>query len=179
MRKGVQGLDDVPAKPDTSGPKAHLWDVWAVATVQEEVSYLGGYSSAFALRPQIAIAVDGTFGKGPGANGWQAFPLDKGVGLCMGPNMHPFLHRKLKELAERLEIPWFLDVAPGSSGTDAFPMQVTTEGIPTALVEFPFRYMHTPVETVSVKDIYRAGRLLAEFIVSLEIDFVETIRWDD
>ena len=159
--------------------KSHLWDVWAVATVQEEVSYLGAYSSAYAIRPQLAIAVDGTFAKGPSANGWQTFPLGKGVGLCMGPNMHPFLHRKLKELAERLEIPWFLDVTPAHSGTDAYPMQTTVEGIPTALVEFPIRYMHTPVESVSVKDIQRAGRLLAEFVASLEIDFVESISWDD
>jgi len=158
--------------------KAHIWDVWAVATVQEEVSYLGAYSSAFQLRPQVAIAVDGTFAKGPGANGWQTFPMGKGVGLCVGPNMHPFLHTKLKEVAERTEIPWFLDVTPAHSGTDAYPMQTTADGIPTALVEFPIRYMHTPVESVSVKDIQRAGRLLAEFIASLEADFVETIVWE-
>lgn len=164
-------LEELQSKP-------HLWDVWAVATVQEEVSYLGAYGSAFELRPQIAIAVDGTFAKGPGANGWQTFPLGKGVGLCVGPNMHPFLHKKLKELAEKLEIPWFLDVTPAHSGTDAYPMQTTAEGIPTALVEFPIRYMHTPVESVSVKDIQRAGRLIAEFITSLELDFVETIVWE-
>jgi len=71
-----------------------------------------------------------------------------------------------------------LDVTPAHSGTDAYPMQTTAEGIPTALVEFPIRYMHTPVESVSMKDIQRAGRLLAEFIVSLELDFVETIVWE-
>ena len=92
--------------------------------------------------------------------------------------MHPFLHQKLKELAERLEIPWFLDVTPLDSGTDAFAIQVTAEGIPTALVEFPIRYMHTPVESVALKDIQRTGRLLAEFIASLEADFVETIVWE-
>lgn len=158
--------------------KSHFWDVWAVATVQEEVSYLGAYSSAFQLRPQIAIIVDGTFAKGPGANGWQTFSLGKGVGLCVGPNMHPFLHTRLKEVAERIEIPWFLDITPAHSGTDAYPIQTTAEGIPTALVEFPIRYMHTPVEAVSVKDIQRAGRLLAEFVVSLEEKFVETIVWE-
>lgn len=158
--------------------KSHIWDVWAVATVQEETGYLGAYSSAFQLHPQMAIAVDGTFAKGPGANGWQTFPMGKGVGLGLGPNMHPFLHTKLKEAAERTEIPWFLDVTPSHSGTDAYPMQVTAEGIPTALVEFPIRYMHTPVECVSMKDIQRAGRLLAEFIASLDADFVETIIWE-
>ena len=158
--------------------KSHVWDVWAVATVQEETSFLGAYTSAFHLRPDIAIAVDGTFAKGPGANDWQTHPLGKGVGLCIGPNMHPFLHTKLKDVADKLEIPWFLDVTPRHSGTDAFPMQVTNEGIPTALVEFPLRYMHTPVESVSIKDIQRAGRLLAEFIASLEEDFVDTIVWE-
>lgn len=158
--------------------KSHTWDVWAVATVQEEVSFLGGYSSAFQLRPQLAVVVDETFGKGPGANDWQAFPLGKGVGLCIGPNMHPFLHTRLKEVAERTEIPWFLDVTPAHSGTDAYPIQTTVEGIPTALVEMPLRYMHTPVEAISLKDIQRAGRLLAEFIASLEPDFVEKIVWE-
>jgi len=88
------------------------------------------------------------------------------------------LHKKLKEVADRTEIPWFLDVTPDHSGTDAYPMQTTAEGIPTALVEFPIRYMHTPVESVAVKDIQRAGRLLAEFIASLEADFVDTIVWE-
>lgn len=159
--------------------KPHVWDVWAVATVQEETTYLGAYTSSFALRPQMAIVVDGTFAKGPGANGWQTSDMGKGVGLCIGPNMHPFLHKNLKGLAERLEIPWFLDVSPSDSGTDAFAIQVTAEGIPTALVEFPIRYMHTPVESVSLKDIQRTGRLLAEFVTSLEEHFFETIVWDE
>jgi len=158
--------------------KSHVWDVWAVATVQEETSYLGGYTSAFQLRPDIAIAVDGTFAKGPGANDWQTHNMGKGVGLCIGPNMHPFLHERLKEVADKFEIPWFLDVTPKHSGTDAYPIQTTMDGIPTALVEFPIRYMHTTVESVSVKDIQRAGRLLAEFIASLEEDFVDTIVWE-
>ena len=158
--------------------KSHVWDVWAVATVQEETSYLGGYTSAFQLRPDIAIAVDGTFAKGPGANGWQTHPMGKGVGLCVGPNMHPCLHRKLVELADRIEIPWFLDVAPRHSGTDAYPIQTTLDGIPTVLVEYPLRYMHTTVESISIKDLQRVGRLLAEFIASLEADFVNTIVWE-
>ena len=158
--------------------KSHVWDVWAVATVQEETGYLGGYTSAYQIRPDIAIAVDGAFASGPGAMDWQTHPMGRGVGLCLGPNMHPFLHAKLKKLADKLEIPWFLDVTPKHSGTDAFPVQVSNEGIPTALVEFPMRYMHTPVEAVSIKDLQRVGRLLAEFIVSLEEDFIEMIIWE-
>jgi putative aminopeptidase FrvX len=46
-------------------------------------------------------------------------------------------------------------------------------------VGIPLRYMHTPVEVVAVKDIQRAGRLLAEFIAGLTPDFMEKIIWDD
>jgi endoglucanase len=67
---------------------------------------------------------------------------------------------------------------PTHSGTDAFAVQITAEGIPAALVEYPLRYMHTPVESVMLKDIQRVGRLLAEFVTSLEADFVETIIWE-
>ena len=158
--------------------KSHVWDVWAVATVQEETSFLGAYTSAFQLHPDIAIAVDGMFATGPGVNDWQTHPMGQGVGLCLGPNMHPFLHSKLTELADSLDISWFVDVTPRHSGTDAFAMQITREGIPTALVEFPMRYMHTPVESVSIKDVQRVGRLLAEFILSLEENFIDTIVWD-
>jgi endoglucanase len=104
--------------------------------------------------------------------------MGKGAGICMGPNMHKKKKKQLTTVADKFEIPWFLDVAPTHSGTDAFPMQVAAEGIPTALVEFPLRYMHTTVESVSIKDVQRAGRLLAEFIVSLEENFVETIVWE-
>jgi endoglucanase len=159
--------------------KSHQWDVWAVATVQEEVGLLGAFTSAFGLRPQVAIAIDVTFAKGPGANDWQTMPLGKGPTLTMGPNMHPYLYKSLKELAEKLEIPFQPEVTPRMSGTDAYATQITAEGIPTMVIGIPLRYMHTPVEIVALKDIQRAGRLLAEFIASLEPDFVEKIVWED
>lgn len=159
--------------------KTHVWDVWAVATAQEEVSLGGAFTSAFGLRPQIAVAVDVTFAKGPGANDWQTVPLGKGPTLTMGPNIHPYLFKKFEELAKNLEIPYQMEVTPRHTGTDGYATQVAAEGIPTMVIGIPLRYMHTPVEVVSLKDIQRAGRLLAEFIASLEADFVEKIVWDD
>jgi endoglucanase len=159
--------------------KSHAWDVWAVATAQEEETLGGAFTSAFGLHPDLAIAVDVTFAKGPGANDWQTFPLGKGPTLAFGPNIHPFLHKKLKDLADRLEIPYAVEVLPRHSGTDTYAMQVTAEGIPTAVIGIPLRYMHTPVEVVAYKDIQRAGRLTAEFIAALEPDFVEKITWDE
>ncbi len=155
--------------------KSHDWDVWAVATVQEEETFGGAVTSAFHLEPDLAIAVDVTFAKGPGANDWQAFSLGKGPTLGWGANLHPFLFERLKELAERLEIPVSTDLTPAHSSTDAQAIQVAREGIPTMLLGIPLRYMHTPVEVVAIKDILRTGRLLAEFICGLGPDFVSQI----
>ncbi len=159
--------------------RGHAWDVWAVATVQEETGYTGGYTSAFELQPSIGLIVDVTFAKGPGASDWNTVPFGKGPTLCMGPNIHPAVFNSLKELADRLEIPYSLEFAPRHTGTDTFPMQVTAGGIPCALLGLPLRYMHTPVEMVSVKDIQRTGRLMAEFIAGLSPDYMEKITWEN
>jgi len=159
--------------------RPHAWDVWAVATVQEETGLIGAYSSSYQLRPQIAIVVDTSWAKGPGANDWNTFPLGKGPTLMWGPNIHPALHKAFKELAERLEIPHAVEITPLHTGTDAVATQVTAEGIPTIALGIPIRYMHTPVEVVAVKDIQRAGRLIAEFIAALQPDFMEKATWEE
>jgi tetrahedral aminopeptidase len=158
--------------------RAHAWDVWAVATSQEEETLGGAQTSAFQLHPQLAVAIDVTWARGPGTPDHKAFPLGKGPTLGWGPNVHPGLHRSFKELAERLEIPFAVEVMPRHSGTDAISMQVTAEGIPTMVVSIPLRYMHTPVEAVSLKDVQRAGHLLAEFIAGLPEDYMEQLSWD-
>lgn len=158
--------------------RPHVWDVWAVATSQEEVGALGAASSSYALRPSIAIVVDVTFAKGPGASDWSTSPLGKGPTIEIGPNIHPALHKAMKDLADKLEIPYTLEYTPSHSGTDGWATQVSGEGIPTLVMGLPLRYMHTPVELVALKDILRAGRLLAEFIARLEPDFMDKLVWD-
>ena len=164
-------LEELQARP-------HIWDVWAVATSQEEVGAIGAAGSAYQLRPTIAIVVDVTFAKGPGASDWSTSPLGKGPTIVIGPNIHPALHKSMKELADKLEIPYTLEYTPSHSGTDGWATQVAAEGIPTLVIGLPLRYMHTAVELVALKDIQRAGRLLAEFIAKLEPDFMDKIVWD-
>jgi putative aminopeptidase FrvX len=156
----------------------HSWDVWAVASTQEEVGAKGAYTSAFEIHPTMAIAVDVTWAKGPGATDWSTFPFGKGPTIVIGPNIHPALHKAMQALADRLEIPYALEYTPTHSGTDGYATQVAMEGIPTLVMGIPLRYMHTPVEVVAIKDIQRLGRLLAEFISGLAPDFMEKIVWD-
>ncbi len=157
----------------------HVWDVWATATVQEEVGAIGAYTSTFKVRPDLAIAVDVTFAKGPGASGWEVFELGSGPTLGWGAVNHPALFDQVKDLAKKLEIPFSVEILPASSGTDGDLMQVTAEGVPTLVISIPIRYMHTPVEVVAVKDVQRTARLLAEFIAMLDDDFLDKIVWED
>jgi len=155
------------------------WDVWAVATTQEEETFAGAYTSAYQLRPSLAIAIDVTFASSPGSPSHKTFPMGKGITLGWGPNIHPGLHKAVKELADRLEIPYTVEVMPRHSGTDAYALQVAAEGIPTMVVSIPLRYMHTPVEMVAMKDILRGARLLVEFAVSLDNEFMAKLSWED
>ena len=160
------------------GQRQHSWDLFAVATVQEEETMAGAYTAGFELRPSIAVAVDVTWARGPGLPEHKTFPLGKGPTNGWGPNIHPGVYAALKEAARRVEIPIAKEVLPARSGTDAFALQIAGEGIPTGLVSIPIKYMHTPVEVISVKDVRRTGRLLAEFVAGLDSDFMDALTWD-
>jgi putative aminopeptidase FrvX len=159
--------------------RTHTWDVWAVATVQEEETMGGALTSAYELKPDLAVAIDVTFAKGPGTSDFESYPLGKGITLGWGPNIHPGLYQTFKDIADQLEIPSALEPMPRHSGTDAFGLQVARAGIPTMVVSIPLRYMHTPVEVVSMKDIQRTGRLLSEFIGSLDSSFMDKLKLDN
>ncbi len=157
--------------------RAHAWDIYAVATVQEEVGTKGALVSAFGVAPDVAVALDCTFAQQYDDGGTGTYELNKRVYLGVGPNFHPGLLADLKRVAEREEIPVALDPAPGHSGTDAWAIQVAREGVPTALLEVAVRYMHQPVETLALRDLERTARLLAAFAASLDPSYRPT--WDD
>ena len=159
--------------------RIHSWDVWAVASVQEEETLAGALTSPFDIRPDLAIVIDVCFAKGPGSNDWRSLPFGEGVGIGYGPNIHPAMCEAFEKKAKALEIPFHRDLMPKMSGTDAMAVQIVAEGIPCAVLGIPLRYMHTPVETVSLKDIRRAGRLMGEFIADLTPDALDQIRWEE
>jgi endoglucanase len=156
----------------------HQWDVYAAATVQEEMGLYGAATTAHAIAPDIAIALDVTFAPQPGVDSDGTCEMGGGPGIGIGPNFHPKLVERIQETARRHEIKLQEDVIPGASGTDAWAIQVAREGIPTALLEVPIRNMHSPVETCDLRDIERAGRLMAHFIAGLDADFLGSIQWE-
>jgi len=159
--------------------RTRAWDVFAVATVQEEIGIRGAATSAFGVAPDAAIALDVTFGSQPGLGAPETVKMDGGPSICVGPNFHPRLFDRLVEAARRTECPYQTEALPGPSGTDAWAIQVSRAGVPCALVGIPVRYMHTAVETICLRDLERTGRLLAETICRLPLDFVESLETPD
>jgi endoglucanase len=154
----------------------HQWDVYAVATVQEEVGLRGAITSTYGIAPLVGIAIDLGFGAAPGHPEGASLKMDKGPAIALGGNIHPEVHGRLVEAAQGLEIPHQIEAIPGRTGTDAWAMQVTREGIPTGLLSIPSRYMHTSVETLVIRDVERTGRLLAGFISRLDRAFAEGLQ---
>ena len=163
---------------ETLQNRFHNWDVWAVASAQEEETLGGALTSPFEIRPDIAIVIDVCFARSTGSSDWRSLPFGEGVGLGYGPNIHPALYDAFEKKAKDLEIPYNRDLMPKMSGTDAMAVQIVAEGVPCAVLGIPLRYMHTPVETVSLKDIRRSGRLMAEFIADLDDKTLENINWE-
>ncbi|KYP80510.1 M42 family metallopeptidase [Ferroacidibacillus organovorans] len=151
----------------------HNADVYAVATIQEEIGCKGAQTAAYGILPDLAIALDVCHGEMPGVESDLVQKVGGGPVISFGPHLHPKLFERLKTVATEQNIPYQIEVTQGATYTDADPIQIVQAGIPTALISIPLRYMHTSVETASLDDIARVGRLLARVIASLDAAFVE------
>lgn len=142
-------------------------DLYVLGSTQEETHSTGAITAAYEIAPQLCVAVDVTHGDSPDASKNETFRLGGGPVIGVGPNCARSLSGRLKELAEELDMPVQIEVMSGSSGTNAWPVQVSREGVATAVLSIPERYMHTPVEVVHKQDLADTARLLAALVESL------------
>jgi len=141
--------------------------VVAVATAQEEIGLHGGGAVVAATRvnPQMAIAVDVTFATdhpGPEKKEVGEHKLGGGPVLTRGSVNSPVVFRILRDSADRLGLTYSLHAAGRDTSTDADFIHLAREGVATALVSVPNRYMHSPNEMVSLDDLDRTAELIAE-----------------
>lgn len=145
--------------------------LYAVSTVQEEVGLRGAVTSTFGIEPHVGVAVDVTHATDcPTVEKKEEgdIRLGKGPVIYRGPNFHPKVVRLLVEAAQANQIPVQMGASGKPPGTDAAVMQISRAGVATGLVSIPNRYMHTPVEMISLSDLDRAADLLARFAESME-----------
>ena len=145
-------------------------DVLAVGAVQEEITFGGSRTSAFALEPDVAIAVDVTHATdAPGVDESELgrHRLGEGAVIERGSVLHPMVFELLHDAAERESIPFTVSASAGRTGTDADAIHLSRAGIPTGGVSIALRYMHSPVELVQLADIDACSRLIAAFALGL------------
>jgi endoglucanase len=141
-------------------------DVVAVAAVQEELGYHGARTAAFALDPQVAIAVDVTWSTNmPGGNPKRVGKVELGGGaaVTVGPVVNPVVSDLLREIAEADGIAHCIEVYSDRTWTDADAVHVSRAGVPTGVVSIPLRYMHSPVELCSLDDLEAVIALVTAF----------------
>lgn len=146
-------------------------EVCAVSNVQEEVGLLGARQIAYSLKPDIAVVVDVTHATDyPTVNKAQHGDVKVGQGPAVthGGCNHPDVVARLESVAKAKKIPLQHEAISGTSGTDTDVIFWTRGGISSALVSLPNRYMHSPVEVVSLKDLAQIPELLAAFAQSLK-----------
>ncbi len=144
--------------------------VYSVSTVQEEIGAAGAFFAAAGIEPDMAIACDVTFATDyPGVNTSEhgEYSLEGGPVLAKGAPINKKINKMLEETAKKHKIKLQYELTISSTGTDADKMRFTRGGVPVALVSLPLRYMHSPVETCSLKDIEENITLLVEMIKSM------------
>jgi len=146
-------------------------EVCAVSNVQEEVGLFGARQVAYALKPDVAVVVDVTHATDyPTITKTQHGDVKVGAGptLTHGGCNHPEVVARLEQVAKTKKIPLQHEAMSATSGTDTDAIFWTRGGIASALVSLPNRYMHSPVEVVSLKDLGKIPELLAAFALSLK-----------
>lgn len=144
--------------------------VYAASTVNEETNMGGAYFAAAGIEPTMALACDVTFATdhpNVNRNKYGDVKLEGGPVIAKGAPINRKINTRLEKAAKELAIPIQYELTPRYTGTDADRMRLTGKGVPVALVSLPLRYMHSPVETVSMRDIEQEIDLLVEFISQL------------
>lgn len=161
-------LTEVLARLFSQRAAAH---VIALNSVQEEIGGHGARMAAHRLNPDVAVVLDVTHATDtPGISQDEhgEVTLSGGPSITHGACNHPEVIRRLMEVAGKLQIPLQHESASRFTGTDADVIFEVREGIPTALVSLPLRYMHSVVEMADLRDVAR--------VITLLVGFVQTLR---
>ncbi len=134
-------------------------DLTVLFAVQEEIGHMGALIAESKISADLAIVLDVTFGQSHNDTEG-TFLCGGGPAIGMGPSVARKYALEMIDIATKEHIPHQVEVMGGSSGTDAWTLQLAGCGLPTVMVSLPIRYMHTPVEQFDIKDADSAVSLL-------------------
>lgn len=147
--------------------------LYGVITVQEEIGLRGAIPSTFTVKPDIGICLEVTYATDhPSVDKKKTGEYKIGAGpvIGRGANINPKLFSLLLNVAKEENIPYQVSGEPRGTPTDLNVIQLSRKGVATALISIPLRYLHTPVELLSTKDLQGATKLIISFLKILKVD---------
>lgn len=143
--------------------------IYATSTTGEETTGRGAYSASSLFKPSLAISVDVTFANDYiGAAVQGDVRIGSGGVLCHGSIPNKKVNEMLAICAKELGLPIQYEISAGRTGTDSDTMIKTNEGVPQALFSIPLRYMHSPIEVLSIDDVDSMIEILALFLTKIQ-----------
>ena len=142
-------------------------DLYLLGSTREEVSGAGATVGTWAVQPDFCVAVDVTHGKTPDGPADKAFAIGGGPAIGVGPNMTRWMTNRMLAKAKERQIPYQLEVMSGHTGTNGWEMQISREGVATSVLSLPLKYMHSPIEVLSLADMEQVAALLVAFTEGL------------
>lgn len=133
---------------------------------KEEIGGMGAKTATFSIDPDIAVAVDVSFGDQPGIEKEKTGTLGEGAMLGISPILSHKVTAALKRSAENAGVSLQTEVMGGKTSTDADCIALSRSGVACGLLSIPLRNMHTPVEIVDTDDIEAAARIMADFVMT-------------
>lgn len=135
-----------------------------VFSSQEETGERGAKTAAYKVNPDMAVAVDVSFARVQGDIKASCGEMGKGPMIGVSSSLSKDMSNKFIEIAKDKGIPYQIEVMGGTTGTNADVIGVTRSGVKTVTVSIPLKYMHTPIEVISISDIEDSASLIAEFL---------------
>ena len=164
-RLGVFIINSALIKAKEKGAKI---GVYSASTVGEETTTRGAYYVSNIVKPDFAIIVDVTYASDYiGSDVRCDINVGNGGVICHGSLPNKILNKKLKDTAEKLNLPIQEEVWPARTCTDGDTIIKTNDGTPIVLFSIPLRYMHSPVEIASYKDVESMIEILSKFLADI------------
>lgn len=145
--------------------------LYIVNAVQEEIGLRGAEMISRRIKPDVAICTDVTHDtQSPMYNKKESGNLKAGAGpvLCYGPAVQNNVLKMVLETAQKRKIPFQRQAVSRSTGTDTDSFAYSAEGVASALISLPLKYMHTTVEMVHKEDVENVINLIYEFLLQLK-----------
>lgn len=139
-------------------------EVVTLFSAQEEVGERGAKIAAYDINPDIAIAVDVSFALTADDKEEKCGKLGKGCMIGFSPVLDRALSEQMKAVAEKNNLPYQIEVMAGETGTNADRFSVNDGGARAVTLSIPLKYMHTPVEVISLSDVENTAQLIAAYV---------------